>query len=89
MELPPLLRVSAPAWLLAGLLPSCAQAQKPGRLALGIHPYKAPNRPYEAFRSPAGYLSRRLGRPVDVKVSADYRTHVKFIGKTARTWSRR
>jgi len=50
-------------------------------LVLQVHPYLPATEILERFSPLAEYLGRRLGRPVVVKVSVDYRQHIDLIGK--------
>ena len=56
-----------------------AQAQKP--LILGIIPSLTATGLYDQFTPLADYLSRKIGQPVTVAISKDYRTHIDQIGQ--------
>ncbi|TCK18585.1 phosphonate transport system substrate-binding protein [Thiogranum longum] len=57
----------------------CAVADTP--LLLGIHPYKTPSRLLAAFTPLADYLSKGLGRRVEIRISPDYQSHIQAIGE--------
>jgi len=65
------------ALLLAGM--RCAVADS--SLVLGIHPYKAPSKLLSAFGPLADYLSVQLGKPVEIRISQDYQSHIQEIGE--------
>lgn len=50
-------------------------------LVLGIHPYKTPSKLIDAFSPLAKYISAEIGKPVDIRISKDYQSHVDNIGK--------
>ena len=56
-----------------------ANAQK--SLTLGIHPYLPAMELVMRFTPLADYLSKKLGRPVTVKVAKNYQEHIDRIGK--------
>ncbi|MBI3774299.1 MAG: PhnD/SsuA/transferrin family substrate-binding protein, partial [Gammaproteobacteria bacterium] len=49
-------------------------------LTLGVHPFKPPTLLMKAFTPLGNYLSERLGRPVVVQISKDYRSHIDLAG---------
>ncbi|MHB8836702.1 MAG: phosphate/phosphite/phosphonate ABC transporter substrate-binding protein, partial [Candidatus Methylomirabilia bacterium] len=67
------------AGTVALLVPSFAVAQQP--LVLGIHPYLSSTEIYTRFSPLADRLAKELGRPVQIRISSDYDTHVTAVGK--------
>jgi len=61
----------------AGLQNVIAQDQ----LVLGIHPYKTSDKLIKAYSPLAQYLTRKIGQPVTLKISADYQQHIDAIGR--------
>ena len=65
--------------------PSLSLAAKPKTeqlpLILGVHPYTSAARLVEIYKPLASYLSHKTGRVIKVKISKDYRTHIRLIGK--------
>lgn len=59
---------------------SFASAEQLVKLTLGVHPYKSAQKLYYSFLPLTDYLSEKLGRPVRLEVSKDYKTHVRLIG---------
>ena len=62
---------------------SCAMqsayaADKP--LILGIHPYKTPSKLIKAFTPLAEHISKVINKPVEIRISKDYQTHIENIG---------
>lgn len=51
------------------------------QLTLGIHPYKSPTQLVKSYKPLANYLSERLGIPVKIEISKDYKTHINNVGK--------
>jgi phosphonate transport system substrate-binding protein len=60
-------------------LPVVTNAQEP--LILGIHPFLSSTELYKRFSPLADYLSRELGRPVQIRIESSYESHVNAIGK--------
>jgi phosphonate transport system substrate-binding protein len=60
-------------------LPVKANAQNP--LILGIHPFLSSTELYRRFSPLADYLSRELGRPVQIHIESSYESHINSIGK--------
>lgn len=58
--------------------PAIAGTPKP--LVLAIHPYLSSTELYKRFTPLAEYLGKELGRPVEIRVSSDYDSHVDAIG---------
>lgn len=58
-------------------LPVWTNAQKP--LILGIHPFLSSTELYKRFSPLADYLSRELGRPVQIHIESSYESHVNAI----------
>jgi len=52
-------------------------------LVLGVHPFKPATRLVEAFTPMTRYLSDKLGQPVALRISQDYRAHIEATGKNA------
>ncbi len=50
-------------------------------LTLGIHPYMAATELFKRFTPLANYLAHKVGRPVSIKISADYKDHINKVGK--------
>lgn len=67
------------ACLAATLFPAALQAREP--LIVAVHPYLPANELTQRFSPLADYLSRELGRPVVVRIGADYWEHIEYIGK--------
>ena len=55
-----------------------ASAQKP--LILAVHPYLPKDEIISRFKPLADYISRSIGRPVEVRVGRDYEEHIDAIG---------
>ncbi len=66
----------APPHALAGNL----KTEQPP-LILGVHPYRSAVTLMESYKPLASYLSRKTGRIITVKISKDYRTHIRLIGE--------
>lgn len=77
MQIFRLISIFCGALLLAGT--RCAVADS--SLVLGIHPYKAPSKLLSAFGPLADYLSVQLGKPVEIRISQDYQSHIQEIGE--------
>jgi phosphonate transport system substrate-binding protein len=60
-------------------LPVVTNAQEP--LILGIHPFLSSAELYKRFSPLADYLSRELGRPVQIHIESSYESHVNMVGK--------
>jgi phosphonate transport system substrate-binding protein len=58
--------------------PTPGRAQK--TLILGIHPYLSSTELHKRFTPLAEYLGKELGRPVEIRVSSTYESHVEAIG---------
>jgi len=65
------------AIFLAGM--RCAVADS--SLVLGVHPYKTPSKLLSAFGPLADYLAEQLGKPVEIRISQDYQSHIQAIGE--------
>ncbi len=64
--------------ILASICSSSALASD--RLVLGVHPYKSPAKLIKAYTPLAEYLSRKVGIPVQISISKDYKAHIDAIG---------
>lgn len=58
--------------------PTVSRAEKP--LVLGIHPYLSSTELHKRFAPLAEYLTKELGRPVEIRVNSSYESHVETIG---------
>ncbi len=56
-----------------------AETQEP--LLLGVHPYLAASDLYKRFSPLARYLSKEIGRPINIKIAKDYKEHIDEIGQ--------
>ncbi|MGK7345515.1 MAG: phosphate/phosphite/phosphonate ABC transporter substrate-binding protein [Candidatus Nitrospinota bacterium M3_3B_026] len=65
-------------FLLALSLPPATSSAGP--LKLGVHPYLSTTELVERFGPLAGWLGRRLGKPVTLEISRDYEEHISRIG---------
>lgn len=50
-------------------------------LTLGIHPYKSPTKLINAYKPLADYLSEKIGLPVKIVISKDYKSHIYAVGE--------
>lgn len=60
-----------------------AEASDAVPLVLGVHPYLPQDEVLSRFTPLADYLTRSLGRKVNVRVGHDYDEHIREIGKDA------
>ena len=72
-------RCALAALLLIAVLTQPVHAQD--QLVLGIHPYKTSEKLIKAYSPLAQYLTRKVGIPVVLKISADYQTHIDAVGR--------
>jgi len=56
-----------------------AAAQAPGSLTLSVHPYLSASELVKRFTTPAEYLGRQLGKPVQVEIANSYDSHMHKI----------
>src|SRR5258706_8582056 len=63
------------------LAATAGTAAAPEPLILGVHPYLLPAEIVAGFAPLAGYLDKRLGRRVQVRVGRDYDQHIETIGR--------
>lgn len=50
-------------------------------LVFGIHPYKSPTELIKSFKPLSDYLSEKLGRSIQIRISKDYKSHIEAMGK--------
>ena len=62
----------------AAALPLFASEQQ--ALTLGVHPYRPALELERRFQPLADYLAGRMARPVNIRISTDYESHVEAIG---------
>jgi phosphonate transport system substrate-binding protein len=68
--------------LLIALLPFFPRISNAGeRLVFAVHPYLPATEISEKFGPLVKYLSKELGRPIDIEISPDYQNHIIQIGK--------
>ncbi len=65
--------------LFAGLA-SAGSANAQESLTLGVHPYLPATELVKRFTPLADYLSKKIGKPVTVRVAKDYQEHIDQIG---------
>jgi phosphonate transport system substrate-binding protein len=64
-----------------GSAASAAQSGEQQPLILGVHPYLPHDEIVTRFTPLANYISRSIGRPVEVRVGTTYDEHIKAIGR--------
>lgn len=68
-------------WLvLLFVISFCGMAYAEQPLVLGVHPYKSSSKLLKAYTPLANYLAKAIGRPIEVKISKDYQSHIDQIG---------
>jgi phosphonate transport system substrate-binding protein len=60
---------------------SAHQVHANDQLTLWVHPYLPATELINKFSPLAAYLSKKSGRPVEVKVSKSYQSHIKRVGE--------
>ncbi len=50
-------------------------------LILAVHPYLSPEELLKKFTPLADYLSRRINKPVEVRIGSSYEEHIRYIGQ--------
>jgi phosphonate transport system substrate-binding protein len=60
---------------------SVAQVHANDYLTLWVHPYLLATELINKFSPLAAYLSKKIGHPVEVKISKSYQSHIKKVGE--------
>lgn len=69
------------ALLIATVLSFSRISNAGDRLVFAVHPYLPATEISEKFGPLVKYLSKELGRPIDIEISPDYQNHIVEIGK--------
>ena len=60
---------------------SAVQVHADDQLTLWVHPYLPATELIDKFSPLAAYLSKKCGRPIEVKISKSYQSHIKRVGE--------